>query len=192
MLGKLVVVVSICLLSACSSVKVSTDYDAGSDFSALKTFSWYEPSITETTRYAASEIMDRRIRGSIEQGLVGKGFNTVTSTPDFYVNYSVTTEDKIDVDTYNTYAGYAPGWGWRGGFGYRGMYIGMDMVTTDVDVDQYKEGTLILDIIDPTSGQLIWRGLASKRLPSSTNPEKMNELVNKVVTELLKNFPPER
>ena len=178
-------------ITGCTSVKVSTDYDAAADFSALKSFTWYEPSMTETTRYAASDIMHKRIRSAIEGGLTTKGYETGTNIPDFYINYSVTTEDKIDVDTYSTYGGYAPGWGWRAGYGYRGMYLGVDVVTTEVDVDQYKQGTLILDIIDPASGQLIWRGLASKRLPSSADTERLNKLVNEVVAELLKNFPPE-
>ena len=190
---RLTTLLTIILISACSGVKVSTDYDSGADFSHLESFTWYSPSPTEVTRYSQSDIMDKRIRRNIASGLVNKGYrDKANGPPDFFVNYSVTTEDKINVDTYNTYAGYAPGWGWRGaGYGHRGMYYGMDMVNTEIDVDQYKEGTLILDIIEPDTGHLIWRGLASKRLPSSSNTERLNALVAEVVSELLKNFPPD-
>lgn len=81
---RLTTLLTIILISACSGVKVSTDYDSSADFSHLESFSWHVPSQTEVTRYAQSDIMDKRIRRNIASGLVNKGYRDKTDgTPDF-------------------------------------------------------------------------------------------------------------
>ena len=61
---------------------------------------------------------------------------------------------------------------------------------SETKVKEYKSGTLIIDFISPKTNQLVWRGMGSKKIPKSTNPEKMDKLVNQVVMNILKNFPP--
>lgn len=179
------------LLSACSSVSVSTDFDPESDFAKFKTFQWNmskKPIVNKDPRIG-NDLMDLRIRSSIDNQLATQGFVKQELESDFSVIYHVTTEDKIELHNYNTHGGYAPGWGWGSGFGYRGMAYGAGYAETVVK--EYKSGTLIIDIIDQKTSQLIWRGMGSKRIPSTTNPEKLDELVNLVVKSILKNFPPQ-
>ncbi|MFT5520344.1 MAG: hypothetical protein ACI9IA_000935 [Enterobacterales bacterium] len=178
-------------LTACSTVKTSSDYNKDSDFTSYKTFSW----LTKTDSNVASnatvvnQIMDERIRSSINRQLGVQGYQKLDSIADLNINYSVLTQDNVDITSHNTYGGFAPAWGWRGGYGHRGMSVGMAGYS-DIEVDNYKSGTLIIDFIDPKTNQLIWRGMGSKRIPSSTTPEKLDKLVNLVVESILKNFPP--
>jgi len=180
---------AVLLISSCSGLKVSTDYDPASDFQSLKQYQWYQAKDGEQSGHANSPLMDKRIRATIESHLAAKDLLKTERTPDFYLNYSVTTEDKVDIQTHHTYSGYAPGWGWRGGVGYRGMHMGVSY--SHSVAKEYQSGTLIIDIIDPASNQLIWRGLASKKIPSTTSPEKLDELVNVVVEGILKQYPPQ-
>ncbi len=173
-------------LAACSSVKTSSDYEKTTDFTQYKNFTWIDTSAGGISKMA-TPMMDTRIRNSIEQQLVSQGYQKTDAGSDLYVNYSVLTEDKVDITTHNLYGGYGAGWGWRGGYGYRGVQPGF----TDVDVREYKSGTLLIDFIDPASNKLIWRGMGSKRIPSSTTPEKLDKLVNTVVESILNNFPPQ-
>jgi len=175
-------------LSACSTVKVSTDYDQDADFSALKHFNWLPESakVEKESAYLNNRIMDVRITKAIDKQLIIQGFEFST-TPDFYVNYSITSEKKTDIRTYDNYSGYGPSWGWGVGYGHRGMSLSAH---TETRVDEYQQGSLIVDVIDPTSLELIWRGIGSKRLPESTDAAEMDKLVADVIKNILVKFPP--
>ncbi|QFI39105.1 DUF4136 domain-containing protein [Moritella marina ATCC 15381] len=185
--GYLVALFSLAL-TACSSVSVSTDYDQEADFSRLNGFNWLPESavVEKESAYLNNRIMDERITKAIDKQLVAQGFN-FASTADFYINYSITAEKKTDIRTYDNYSGYGPSWGWGVGYGHRGMSLSAH---TETRIDEYQQGSLIIDVIDPKSLELIWRGIGSKRLPESTDAAEMDKLVADVVKSILVKFPP--
>ncbi|QUM82327.1 DUF4136 domain-containing protein [Moritella sp. 5] len=185
--GYLVALLSL-VLAACSTVKVSTDYDQSADFTTLKGFNWLPESakVEKENAYLNNRIMDVRITKAIDKQLVAQGFSFSTA-PDFYVNYSITSEKKTNIRTYDNYSGYGPSWGWGVGYGHRGMSLSAH---TETRVDEYQQGSLVVDVIDPTSLELIWRGIGSKRLPESTDAAEMDKLVADVVKSILGKFPP--
>ena len=85
---------------------------------------------------------------------------------------------KKDLNTF--YSG--TGWGY-GGWGPGGMG------TSTTTVNEYKEGTLVLDMYDSNSRQLLWRGTATDTL--SDKPEKNEKKLNKAVEKMFDKFPPE-
>lgn len=176
------------VLTACSSVQVSTDYDKNADFSRLKTFNWIPEAdqIEHNNALLNNRIMAERVRVAVNQQLALQGF-TVAPEPDFYISYNITTEKKTDIRTYDNYGGYGPSWGWGFGYGHRGMAVSAH---TETRVDEYQKGSLIIDVIDPQNRELIWRGVGSKRLPESTDAASMDKLVAEVVASILVKFPP--
>ena len=189
----LLVIFCTVFISGCTPLSLSTDYDNSIDFSTFKTYRWH----AENNHNAASlkyldNIMDRRIRATIEQQLQGEGFIQKINDPvDFFVNYSVVVENRTDIHTYNNYNGMYPGYGYRSGYGYYGRGMGVTYSTgTETQVTHYQQGTLVIDIIDPKTDQLVWRGAADGRLPKGTDREKSNKLVQKYVAKILSNFPP--
>ncbi|GIC77962.1 DUF4136 domain-containing protein [Moritella sp. F3] len=185
--GYLVALFSLAL-TACSSVSVSTDYDQSADFSELKGFNWLPESavVEKESAYLNNRIMDERITKAINKQLVEQGFK-FASTADFYINYSITSEKKTDIRSYDNYSGYGPSWGWGVGYGHRGMSLSAH---TETRIDEYQQGSLIIDVIDPKSLELIWRGVGSKRLPESTDAADMDKLVANIVKNILEKFPP--
>ncbi|KXO13518.1 putative lipoprotein [Moritella sp. JT01] len=185
--GYLVALLSLAV-TACSTVKVSTDYDQSADFTALKGFNWLPKSATveKENTYLNNRIMDVRITKAIDKQLIAQGFSSSTA-PDFYVNYSITSEKKTNIRTYDNYSDYGPSWGWGIGYGHRGMSLS---ARTETRIDEYQQGSLVIDVIDPTSLELIWRGIGSKRLPESTDAAEMDKLVADVVKSILSKFPP--
>jgi len=177
------------VLTACSTVKVSTDYDQSADFTALKGFNWLPKTekLEKESAYLNNRIMDVRITKAVDKQLVAQGF-TFSTAPDFYVNYNITSKNKTDIRTYDSYSGYGPSWGWGVGYGHRGMAFSTQ---TETRLDDYQQGSLIIDIIVPTSLELIWRGIGSKRLPESADAAEMDKLVADVVKSILVKFPPE-
>ncbi|RDV26624.1 DUF4136 domain-containing protein [Alteromonas aestuariivivens] len=183
---------------ACSSrYSVESDYDDSFDFSALSTYQWYAGNeyTQQTKTFLNNDILDKRIRENIDGALQARGYlSSDANDVDFLVNYSVTSEPRVDVDTYNTYSGFAPGWGYGrygpGPFVYGG--VGMGYQNTETRVTHYDQGSLVIDVIDPVSNKLVWRGTANGRLPKNMTPEEKSEAVKNVVNNVLSNFPPSK
>ena len=73
---------------------------------------------------------------------------------------------------------------WR--WGYRGWGMGMGSATTTVN--EYRVGTLVVDIFDAKTKQLMFRGTAQDEL--SDKAEKNIKKMEKVSEKMFKKFPP--
>jgi len=89
------------------------------------------------------------------------------------------TEKQKSLNTFYT-GGYG-GYGWRGGWGG-----GMSSSTTTVD--EYTVGTLVVDVFDAKTKQLMYRGIAQDEL--SDKAEKNAKKLAKASDKLFKDFPP--
>jgi len=147
--------------------QVSTDFDKTYDFTRVKTFavqvatSWNDP------------IGEKRVVGEVTDALTAKGWTAVdASKADATVLLHGATEEKKQL---NTFYGGGP-WGWRG-FG-----------PGEVTEADYTVGTLVVDIFDAKSKQLIFRGTAKDEL--ATSSEKNARKVEKGLSKMFYNFPP--
>ena len=117
--------------------------------------------------------------------LVAQGLTQVEdpAQADVLATYHIGTEDKIDINTWHSYYGYYPCWHcWGPHYGFR----------DDIWVNQYTQGTLIIDLIDADSRKLLWRGVADRRLPGFKTPEQRQAYLDETVTAILSKFPPSR
>lgn len=182
-----ILLLSMLLVVACSSFTVDSDFTPETNFASFKTYSWYSAKLRDPKAldYLGGDIFDRRVRQAIDTNLQAKGFVLKTEGDvDFKVNYDVLTEDRQDIRTYNTYGGYAPGFGYGGFYGYGGLG------STQTQVINYKQGQLIVDIIEPTNEVLVWRGTAEGRIPQNESPERRERGTQELIMKILANFPP--
>ena len=77
--------------------------------------------------------------------------------------------------------------GGYGGYGWRGMGAG-GMGTATTTTSEYLVGTLVVDIFDTKSKQLMFRGQAQDEI--SDKPEKNIKKMAKVSDKMFKDFPP--
>jgi len=171
----------IVLAVACSSAKVRHDFDEEVDFANLQTYFWIAKPDTEHIAPAKKRrraFLDQEIKKAVNKNLATKGFRLDSTDPDFLMISHVDVKDKLNLTNWGyNYSGNWSYWGWGG---------------QDVDVQQYREGLLVLDVVDAVSKQLIWRGVAQKALPEKMpSPEEMGKNINKVVIKILKEFPPQ-
>lgn len=146
---------------------VQTDYDRSFRFSDLKTFSFANQRRAATDPLASDTLNDGRIRNGLESHLAANGFKIQDEKADFVIAYYVTTKNKLNVQDY----GFGPPrW-----FGSR-----------DIRVNQYSEGTLMVDFIDAKNNQVIWRGRASGTLEMKGVDKKISKSVEKLVNQFLK------
>lgn len=158
------------LLGAAFAQHVQTDFNHQTNFSQYKTYSWQEIK-------AANSIWDARIKNAVDAQLAAKGWTQVDQGGDVAIVAIKTTHTERTLQTF--YDGFGGGWRWRG-FGGMG-----ESTTTEQD---YKEGTLVVDMYDAKTKQLIWRGSAEDTL--SDKAEKNEKNLDKGVAKMFKKFPP--
>jgi Domain of unknown function (DUF4136) len=164
------------LLAAAGTLKaqkVITDHDPNVDFSKYKTFMWIKPP-----HVRLDPLMDQRLVDDINAALAAKGWQLVTEGADVGIAAHMATRQRHTLETF--YDGFGGGWGWH----YWGG--GLGIATTHVDT--YTVGTLVVDMFDGRTKQLIWRGIATDTL--SEKPDKDAEKIQKAVDKLFKTFPP--
>ena len=168
----------ILLLAGCSSVTVNSDYDPAVDFSKYKTFKLHDGESMPGDALARNPLIQKRVYQSIEKELQAKGFTVAESgDPDFIVVAHGGTKEKTQVTDWGGYGWYNPWWGPYGG---------------RVDVSQYQEGTLVIDIVDFAEKEMVWRGLGTAVLGDNPSPEKIQKTVDQYVSQILAKFPPQK
>ena len=155
-----------------SAQQVKTDYDRSANFALYKTYSWEQVETKDPLNVD-------RIKHAVNAVLAARGWTLVDSRADIAVVAMEITRDQQTLNTF--YDGLGGGWGWRrfggGGFG--------EATTT---TDTYKVGTVVVDLFDTKTKQLIWRGSASDTL--SDNSDKNIKNLNESVDKMFKHFPP--
>ena len=158
------------LASACAAQQVKTDYDRSASFNRYKTYSWQSINTRDP-------LMVDRIKSAVNGALAAKGWTEVPTGGDAALVAIETTQNQQTLNTF--YDGFGGGWRWRG-FG------GFGEATTTTET--YKVGTLVVDIFDANSKNLIWRGSASDTL--SNNSDKNIKELDKSVSKMFKGFSP--
>lgn len=168
------------VLSSCSSLRTASDFDKSADFTKYKTYNFYDKGIA---RVKLNNLDKRRLLAAVETEMNAKGF-TKADKPDMLVNLVVVAREKTDVYGPAYYGGWGMGWGmgwgWRspfwGGWG-GGSYV-----------DQYMEGTIIIDFLDPVQKTLFWHGRGTGF--NLDNFKKREERLYTGVREILAQYPP--
>jgi hypothetical protein len=94
-----------------------------------------------------NSITNRALHDALVEGFQGRGYVASDSTPDFVVASYASAKHKLDVTHWDYGYMWRPRW-WRGW----GPPWGETTVT------EYTEGTVIIDVLDPKSKELLWRG----------------------------------
>jgi hypothetical protein len=175
---------SLFFLTGCSTLSVQTDYETTYDFSALKTYAWLEGKEPSKDIRINNSLIINRVVNAVNSGLQSSGYTLVDKDKaDFYVTWFGGIEDKMRVETINSYYGDM-GYGYSS-WGYRGYWPANRTYTYE-----YQQGTLIIDIADSKSKQLIWRGTGKEYLEENETPEQITAGINQTVTAILSRFPP--
>ena len=169
--------------AACSSTKITSDYDKTVDFTQYKTaeyYGWEENSNKILTRFdqeriekAFGEEFQKRNIKFVEQG---KG--------DIVVSLYIVTEQKQQTTAtttgvgggYGGYYGYGPGYGWGGG-----------MSTTTYNTYDYTVGTLLISVYDAKEKKLVWQTRADGEVEE--NPEAREKSIPYMAAKMMAKYP---
>lgn len=163
------VLIAICSTGLAFAQKVTYQYDRGMDFSQFHTYKW----VTVDNDPQISQITAQNIVGVVNAELAKKGLVLVAEgqDADLYVTTQASVSQQREVNWFNS------GGPWFGSMG--------SATTSTID-----NGTLIVDFYNPAQKQLVWRGVATRTLNPSSNPDKNFANLQKAIAKLLKPFPP--
>ncbi|GAA4324699.1 hypothetical protein GCM10023149_26500 [Mucilaginibacter gynuensis] len=138
----------------------------------------------------SNDIAFENIKDAANDALKAKGLTLQDDQPDLYVNYTAMTGRGYKTQYYSPYYGgfYGGGWGWGGwgGWGYRPFYGGGwgwgGYGGGYADRVPFREGTIIIDLIDRKTGKMVWRGYGVGEL---RNPQKAINDLPKVVSGII-------
>jgi hypothetical protein len=173
---------AIIVWSCAPSFKVNSDHDKTVDFTAYKKFALYNP---ENLNKAVSDLNRTRVFNAIKNEMIKKGFVEDTTSPDLLVNAVAIFEDRQSVSSTTTgggmYGGYYGGmygaYGWGGGTSH-----------TNVDVRHFKDGSLIIDVVEASSKKLLWQGTGNKEIDGPVKDPDVR--IPKAVGLIMASFPP--
>ncbi|MFI3246668.1 MAG: DUF4136 domain-containing protein [Ferrimonas sp.] len=170
-------------VSGCANIRTNIDYNTSINFSQFNSWAWLQPAqMAAAEAYRHDGLYDARIRAAIENELPARGlFKTTENNAGLLVNYLTSVQNKVDINTFYNNFGYYPYYRpdpWRPVF------------APDIQVQQYQEGTLIIDLIDAQTSQLVWRGTATSIIDPDQTPAERTKSINKAVKAILAQYPP--
>ena len=168
--SQLIRVVILTLMAALSSFaqKITIEFDEAVDFSKYKTFAIRDGQLNSKNPALNSALVKKRIDADIERRLTARGMTKVSGPSDLNVRYRFGSARRAEIERYPA--------GWRG-FGTRIVRV------------PYTEGTLVLDLRDPSTRSLVWRATASEEKSEAVKIEgKLDDMVRKSVER----YPPKK
>lgn len=157
------------------AASIKTDYDHDANFRAYHTFSFYKVQ-------SADPLYEQRIKDEITADLTKAGWQMVPTGGDVTISAIGGVHTKQEYDTFYDGLG-GGGWGWRRWGGWGGGWGDEQTTVTQVPV-----GTLMIDMFDSSTHQLIWRGSSQDDI--SNNSGKNTKKLDKDIDHMLNGFPP--
>lgn len=138
---------------------------------------------TNSNTSAVSQLNADRILYSIQSEMSKKGFMEDKMNPDLLVNVVTILKDKRSVSA--NHSTYAYGGVYRP-YGHWAVPVSGQ---TTVQTSDYKEGTLIIDIVDARTKKIVWTGDGNGEI--TKKPKDPDEAIRTIVSKIMESFPPD-
>jgi Domain of unknown function (DUF4136) len=174
--------------AGCQSIRVRSKYDHTVAFADLHTFCWVAPPAwLHNDPHLNMDVLEPLVQHGVESQLTAKGFRpSDCATADFDVSFRPALHDQfIDTPSLNGEQGGVTVYSYNPETGGRLWKSSSDTMLVDE-----REGSLVIEVRQPKSGRVIWKGVASANL---NNPGSMAQRVQRVQTAvrmLMERFPP--
>jgi hypothetical protein len=160
------------LTVGCAALSVNSYIDPKIDLQRYRTFNWGPPDTLSTgdPRLDNNRFFDERVRIQVERGLASRGFEKTTDAPDLLLHYHASVSQEIDTSKIDRDYQYCD--------------------ERDCEPYVYDAGTLVIDIVEPGSKRLIWRGWAEGSFEGVIdNQEWLEKRIDDAVARILNRLP---
>jgi len=178
------VAILVAAATACNPVSVRTTAAPDAHLANLRTFTIATPTLKKanavsdnTDPMLANSISNQALRQDLATDFQAKGYTLTSESPSFAVAYYASAQKKLDVTDWDYGYQY---------WGYHRFWRGYDGYPVET-VQQYTEGTVIVDVIDPATKELLWRGQGKADV--SRDPAAYTAELAKTVQAIVAKFP---
>jgi hypothetical protein len=170
------IIFAVAVLGCATTMTVSSHVRSGLDIAPYRTYDWGPADAIPAgdARLDEDPVFQDQLQGAVEKQLAIQGITLVddSGSPDLLIHYHANIDRRIDVNLTEREYGYCQ--------------------DTDCEswVIEYEAGTLVLDVIDARTNQLLWRGWAQDSVADALgNEDRMAEKINEAVTRMMATFP---
>jgi predicted small lipoprotein YifL len=176
----LAVAAAVFSLTGCGlGVVAGADYAPSVDFSPYRSYTWDEPDDRPIgdPRLENNPFFEERLHAAIAVELAEHDIRSSGSGARLIVHHHATVRSRVDVYETDERAGY-----------------GAPRYSEGRQVLQYDEGTILVDIADAATKDVLWRGWAQFDISRAlANPEVMTRAIDEAIRKMFQSFPgPER
>ena len=149
-------------------------YDQNIDFSAMKTFTYYEP-LKNSVADSAPEV-HQMIKYLLIIHLKDSGMEQVKENPDVYVTYHNSSSESMRMNVTMYSYSYSAGWWWSPLWG------------SGMDITGFSQGNLVVDFWKPDTEELIWRAAVVGVVPDDPSPKKAQKTIEQALDKIAKEW----
>ena len=159
-----------------AGMKVDSKSYAAMDLAAYDTYAWSTDQEADTGHpLSAGSPLDLRLQEIARDLLAKRGLAPVSDDePDLRIRCIGISKEMQDIGGVKKDMG--GGVTWVGDFGAHG-------------VTSYRQGTLIIELVNAESEERLWAGWASDALPAVPDPDKVGKKAEKALKRILKRLP---
>lgn len=175
-------------LGACAP-RVRVDKNQDVDFSRYRTYAWMDSDVKagQNPLYY-NQIATNNVENTVNQVLAEKGLRKVRSRPDLLIGYHFFVEERTRTVA-DPAPVYGPFYGW-GRWGFGGWGPGWwGWGGQQFRQEQYRAGTLVVDMVDARTRQLVWRGSIQNAI---NDPARITAQLPREIERIVERFPDRR
>ena len=184
----LVLLATLVTAGGCGRTVISKNLAPGADLASLKSFAFAPaPHIRADRRPVDETGLRADIQSAVENELIEKGYLEASpSDADFQVRYGAFVRHRVDESDLN--AGQTDRAGWWGPREDEGYVVQPGV--TGVHVQEWDEGTLLIEFINPQNEQALYGMKAETRVQLYTiDSEERRKRVGRLVEKLMSDVP---
>lgn len=168
-----VVCIFLIALAGCAS-NVSTDYDSQAPFATYDTYAFEPGQSREVQSLDAS-----RVRSAVAEAMQSEGYEQVApEQADLWVRFRFEEQTRYE----------SSGFGY--GLGLFNSPFGFGL-STRPEARPVMLEQLVVELVEPESNQVVWKGLSHDYLSEKMQPAQRTELIGELITRMFERYPPE-
>lgn len=175
--------VSIFFLVGCSTVSVQTEGKVPSNPAEIKaTYGWLDKAVPSNDIRVNNDEINRMVRNSVEKHLAARGYVRVEpDQADYLLTWFGNITDEVKELSLSSF--YARN-------GYTGLIGTMPENVKGGKVKKvFSRGTLILDVMDRKTQNVIWRGSATNIIQEDMSKGRKAQYVDASIKKILEDLP---
>ncbi len=169
--------------------KVDTSKRTAKNLNSFTTYAFLPNQDTIRTSNYDNAFVNEVVIDQINVNMQEQNYRLDRNQPDLLVYYHLMMDEDVAVNAnpvYTNYSYYRPGYyvgPYYRNYAYNNYFTVPRLAGSGIEQIPYKEGTIVIDIIDRRTNEILWRGRANDVITPNNLEEKLRTYVNAIFEE---------